>query len=402
MSLPWSIKYSPASLSGIAGNADLIAELEKFISTYKPGAKALSIEGPTGTGKTATVIALAAQRNLELVELNASDVRNEKGINATAGQASLQRSLFFDSKIILIDEVDGISGTNDRGAPGAIAELIEKSSFPVILTAISLDESKFSTLRRKCKRLEWKSPSSAEVASVLNKICEEEGVDAEQNALRQLAIRSGGDVRSAIIDLQVLAAEGKQITKTDIDSLRDRLPHAAIQSLLFKIFKSSDPKLALGALDEADEDVDESLLWIDENLPHEYTDPLDRSRAYDFLARADVFRGRIRKQQHWRYLVYVTAFMSAGVAVSKAKKNPAMREYKRAERLLSMWIANQKNASRKALAVALAPKLHVSIKKLTRLTLPSLKELARREPEFIDKLKGRYDLEDAQVAWLEK
>ena len=43
--------------------------------------------------------------------------------------------------------------------------------------------------------------------------------------------------------------------------------------------------------------------------------------AYDYLSKADVFRGRIRKWQYWRYLVYQSALMNLGVAFSKDKIN---------------------------------------------------------------------------------
>ena len=401
MSLPWSIKHQPSKLDEIVGNKENIVELQKFINNYKPGSKALALEGPTGTGKTASIIALATQFNYELVEMNASDVRNEKGITATAGAASRQMSLFFKSKIILIDEADSVSGTKDRGAPSSIAELIESSAFPVILTATSLDESKFSAIRKKTKRLQWKQPTAAEVEIILRRVIKEEKLSCDEDVIKGLANRSNGDIRAAITDLQVLASASRKITKADLNSMGERNTHAALSTLLIKIFKNSDPKIAMQALEEANEDPDEAMLWIDENLPYEYSGK-DLSDAYDFLSRADVFKGRIRKQQHWRYLVYVTTFMAAGVAVSKTKKNSAMREYKRAERLLAMWMANQKNAARKNLAKALVPHLHASAKELFTISMPFLKELARKDDSFADKLKERYKLEDEQMAYLEK
>src|SRR3989338_1997526 len=400
MSLPWSVKYQPPRLSGMVGNKENIAELVKFISTYKRGGKGFALEGPTGTGKTAAVIALAAELDLELVEMNASDVRNEKGISSTAGQASKQMSLFAKGKIILLDEADSVSVTKDRGAPSAIADLIEQSAFPVILTATNLDESKFSAIRKKVKRLSWKQPNSDEIAIVLERIAKEESLDIEKDVFKSLALRSNGDIRAAVTDLQILATK-KKITKADLDSLGERNTHSALKTLLIKVFKNSDPKIALQAMDEANEDPDEAMLWIDENLPYEYR-VKDLSDAYDFLSRADVYKGRIRKQQHWRYLVYIIAFMTAGVAISKTKKNPAMREYKRAERLLAIWIANNRGASRKQLAKALAPHLHASAKELFTIAMPYLKELARKDRNFATKLKERYKLEDEQIDYLEK
>lgn len=42
------------------------------------------------------------------------------------------------------------------------------------------------------------------------------------------------------------------------------------------------------------------FLWIEENIPYEYKGE-ELARAYDALSIADVFRGRIHRQQHWRF-----------------------------------------------------------------------------------------------------
>ncbi len=40
-------------------------------------------------------------------------------------------------------------------------------------------------------------------------------------------------------------------------------------------------------------------------------------RVNDCLSRADIFQRRIKRWQHWRFLVYVNALMTAGIALSK-------------------------------------------------------------------------------------
>ena len=61
--------------------------------------------------------------------------------------ASKQRSLFASSKIILVDEVDGLSGDSDRGGLQEIERTIEETSFPIILTASNPWDYKFNSLR---------------------------------------------------------------------------------------------------------------------------------------------------------------------------------------------------------------------------------------------------------------
>ena len=109
-----------------------------------------------------------------------------------------------------------------------------------------------------------------------------------------------------------------------------------MKDALLKVFKTTDPFVALSAFDNVNEDFDKRFLWIDENLPREYKDPKSLARAYDALSKADVFRGRIRRWQHWRFLVYIRAYLTAGVAVSKDEKYKKMVQYARSTRPLKI------------------------------------------------------------------
>src|SRR3989338_10761699 len=105
---PWTLKYAPKNAKEIIGQDDVIAKLKEFITNFKKSRKkALIIYGPTGCGKTSVAYAIANEVNCEILETNASDVRNKEQIESVVGSASKQMSLFYRSKIILIDEIDG-------------------------------------------------------------------------------------------------------------------------------------------------------------------------------------------------------------------------------------------------------------------------------------------------------
>ncbi|HEY9702458.1 MAG TPA: AAA family ATPase, partial [Allocoleopsis sp.] len=135
--MPFTHKYKPKNTKEIIGQSKALDDVKLKISEYssKKVKKALLLYGPSGTGKTSTIHALAQELDLELIEVNASDTRNAAGLEEKIFPAIKQQSLFGKSKIILIDEIDGLSGTNDRGGPSSIVKLIEESPFPVILTA---------------------------------------------------------------------------------------------------------------------------------------------------------------------------------------------------------------------------------------------------------------------------
>ena len=55
-----------------------LKDLGGIISKQFPKKKALMLYGPAGTGKTSLAIASAKENNLEILELNSSDLRNKK------------------------------------------------------------------------------------------------------------------------------------------------------------------------------------------------------------------------------------------------------------------------------------------------------------------------------------
>ena len=79
----------------------------------------LFITGKAGTGKT-TIAHIIANEFSEYIELNASDKRSHDLLMTTIGESANTYSLFGNNrKLIIMDEVDGIHGTNDRGGTKA-------------------------------------------------------------------------------------------------------------------------------------------------------------------------------------------------------------------------------------------------------------------------------------------
>jgi len=394
----WVQKYKP-KLEHIPHETK---QLRDFVTNYpKQKKKALLLHGPAGTGKTAAVHALANELGLELIEINASDFRNANEINTRIGNALKQQSLFSKSKLILVDELDGIAGNEDRGGINALAQLIKESKFPIILISNDPWEQKMSTLRTKSMMIEFKSLSMTAMVPALQRILELEKIQAEDIVIKTLARRSGGDLRGAITDLQMLAQAGT-LTMDELETLNEREHSESIMQALVKILKSTDPMVAMNALDLVDKDIDECFLWIDENLPKEYKNPQDLARAYEMLSKADVYKGRIRKWQYWRYLAYVNVLITAGIATAKDKKSTSFVSYGRTQRLLKRWMANQKYARRKRVAQKLAKATHCSMKKALQDTLPYIHHLYQKKHPSTAAITEELKLDEEELEWLNK
>ncbi|MCP3682438.1 MAG: replication factor C large subunit [bacterium] len=399
---PWTKKHQPAKTGDVIKQGSSLTQLVDFVGNYKKQKKkAVIVYGASGCGKTSSIHALANELGYEVLEINASDFRDAKSLTSIVGSASKQRSLFSKGKIILVDELDGITGREDRGGAAALVKLIKSSSFPIIMTANDPWNKKFSSLRKTAKLVEYTELSYEDVYEVLKKVCKLEKIDYEENILKSLARRAGGDLRSAITDLQVLCSYSKKLSKEDVNELSARDRDESVPKALIKIFKNSDPSIALSAFDNVNEDLNKCMLWVDENLPKEYTDPKDLAAAYDSLSKADVFNGRIRRWQHWRFLVYVNALATAGVAAAKKEKNKGFVQYKQTSRLLKIYIANMKYQRRKFIAQKIAEKTHTSVKESVK-NLPYIQFMFRKDKKLAAEITEEFELDNDDVAWLSK
>ena len=303
--------------------------------------------------------------------------------------------------MVLVDEIDGLAGREDRGGMAALIKIIEKTPIPIILTATSPWDFKFNKLRNRCNLIELDTLNYMDIGEVLIHICNNEKIKYDIDTLKSLARRVGGDCRAAVNDLQTLTELNKELTKESLEELEQRSQEESMPSALLKIFKTTDPKIAISAFDNVKEDMDQRMFWIDENLPYEYDKPADLARAYDKLSKADVFNRRIRRWQHWRFLVYINALITAGVAVSKDEKYKKFFQYKPTGRLLKLWWAKQKNMKKKAIAAKIAYKTHSSVREVVK-NIEYFKVIFRKNQDMGNAISEYLDLDKEEVAWLKK
>jgi len=299
-------KYRPATLSEIIGNEDVVAEVKEWADKWANGERQtpIMLYGSPGSGKTSIAHALARDMGWELLETNASDVRNKGSLEAVVGRAATESTLSGSLRLIVIDEVDGINGQKDRGAVPTIIAAIEKSGQPIMLIANDAKAQKLKALRAAADFLEVKPINPIDLAAHLKGIASSEHIHTSDAALKEIAERSRGDVRSAITDLLSPA------------SFRDR--GIDLDTALGNMFMADDFETARRSLWDVDEDPEYRMLWIDENIPRQYTRPEDIHRAFEAMSRADVMVGRIRRRQHWGLMRYIGELSTAGVASAKA------------------------------------------------------------------------------------
>jgi len=349
-------KYRAKCFADVKGQESAIDRIKAFIKRF-PLRKAAILYGPSGTGKTSLAYALAFETKYEIFELNASDLRNRSMLEAVLKPAVEQQSLFSKNKIILVDEIDGMLG--DSGGLAELLVLIEKTSFPIIITANNIWHQRFNLLRQKCELTELKEVNYEIILKILENIAENEGIDKDANLLKSISIKSKGDIRAAINDLQTLS---KQIQVKSHDEIGERNKEESIFNVMRTVFKSKANPELLTVFENVDMPIDDIFLWIEENIPYEYRGK-EMLKAFEALSIADVFRGRIHRQQHWRFLVYENAMLSAGIAAAKKNGKDDFTKYNRPTRILKIWLSNQKNAKKKSIAEKYASATHCSKKR---------------------------------------
>ncbi len=378
--LPWNEQHRPTSLDSLVGNTATINEIRNWISSWiggQPVRNAALLVGPPGSGKTATVGALSHDYDLELVEFNSSDKRNKNTIETFVWRAATQQTLDGRLRLILLDEVDGLSGTSDRGGVGAISKVIEQTVHPIIMTANDRESPRLKDLLKKCQIFVFNPIDSVDMFDLLERIAKYHNADLSRETIEELAEQADGDLRAAISDLETLV-EGKKTREVDVLPVRD--VRRGIEGVFRRLFMTTDASAAKRVISELDVDYNQLLLWVEENMHLHLTTPLELDDGFEALSLADLSVGRIMKEQNWRLLAYVYDFLSGGVAGSR-KTSPYRRlDYTEPTWPWLVFQGNRRMDKNYTLLSTLARIADISTQRAGRTYVDTITEIVKRNP----------------------
>ncbi len=410
----WTEKYRPANLDEVAGNPAAVAELRKWANGWardRPDKKAVILQGDPGIGKTSAALALAKEMGWTLIEMNASDSRNADAIERVATRGSVLQTFTSTGeflrteqggrKLILLDEADNVFGREDKGGIAAIVDLIQHTRQPVILIANDYYAltRRSSSLRRLCRTVKFQRINRAAMKSLLRNICLKEDVDVEDDVLEFIVERSQGDLRSAVNDLESIAIGKKELRGTATTALGYRDREQTIFAALEEIFRSGDGKRARESVFNLDESPEDLVLWVDHNLPYEYTTAADRARGLERLSRADMYLGRVRRRQDYGLWSYAREMMSMGVATARRDRarggQLGFPQY-----LLQMSRSRGLRTARNSVAKKLGAYLHTSAMVALNDLLPPFQALFVGDEELRVQMTAQLGLEEKEIAFL--
>lgn len=366
-----------------------------------PKKRAALLYGSPGVGKTVIVETLAKELNMELIEKNASDYRTADAIKRFAGLASQYATLFGGKRLILLDEVDGISGKEDRGGVRELTKILKTTMSPIVLTANDAYNPRFRTIRKYCVVIEFKKPTIRQVVCHLKRICTKEGIEVEEDVLKFIVERSGRDVRSAVNDLQALAQGKNRLSKDDVVWLAGRDRKEEIFGVMRTILYSRDSWEAKKAASNVDVDPDMLFHWVYENVPYHLTDPHDLVKALDAIALADIYRKRIRDTQNWSFLRYVFDFMTSGVAAARQNtKTCGWIPFRFPSKIRMLSTTKKERGLQKSIGMKIRKKGHISAMRSVKEVLPYLKIIFQNNPEMAAGLSNWLELDDEMIGYL--
>ncbi len=401
MDMLWTDRFFPKDFTEFVGNSEIVEGVKHWAEQWNKGKmqQPLFLYGSTGTGKTCLAILVAKVFGWQLFEFNASDSRTKDRVEKIAGSASKASSFFGKPRLILLDEVDGLQGTADRGGAAAIAALLKEAKNPVILTANDIySNQKIAPLRAQCRLLHFKKINYLSIAKRLREICNQEAIEAEPDALQLLAKNCSGDFRSALLDLQTLSLSGN-INSEAVQSLGYRERQQDVFKTIEAIFRGKSVGEIRKARFQSDVSDEMLLRWIEENIPRHFKEGNDAANAFDRLSRADVFNGRIRNRQHYGFLRYSTELMTAGVALSRNREYSGWIQYQFPGLLRKLSKNRGERNLRRGLCQKIGGRMHSSSRVVLAHDLPYLKSLFK-DREKAAGYAAAFDLNEEEIAFL--
>ena len=317
----WVDTFAPKKLGDVIGHVQTIKDLQAWLRSWPAKGRAALLTGPPGIGKTTVAHLLAKAEGFQVVEMNASDERSAKSLRdslekvAKSTTISLGPSATPPKRLVILDEVDGMSA-GDRGGVAEITRLIRAGcAFPILCLANERSQ-KLKGLTAVCLDVRFTRPQKGTIAKALAaKLKGQMGIEKmDVRSLEDLCERNGNDIRSILNSLQF-----SSLSHGEKDGIHQIDAFDATRRLFGTVASLTDREAAAF--------VDHSMVPL--LVQEAYLGAAEKCRGADGLAAAakaadrlcdwDLLDARIGRTQAWGLLP--SAMMSV-VAAAKAANGP--------------------------------------------------------------------------------
>lgn len=179
--------------------------------------KAALLSGPPGVGKTTTAQLVCKHLGFDTIEFNASDTRSKKLLQTEVSELLSNKTLhgYFNGKnklltekqVLIMDEVDGMAGNEDRGGIQELILLIKNSSIPIICMCNDRNHQKMRSLINYCFDLRFSRPRLEQIKSSVMSMCFKEGVKLPSKTIEEIIQATNNDIRQTINSISLISAK---------------------------------------------------------------------------------------------------------------------------------------------------------------------------------------------------
>jgi replication factor C large subunit len=330
----WSEKHRPRTVQEMVGNEYARFAAIKWLAGWVSGSRPLLLVGPPGTGKTTLVHTLARQLDYDVVEMNASDIRNKEALQARIMPVFQNTANLIGKKIMLfLDEVDGISGREDTGGIDTLIDLMKEPTAPVIMAA-NEKSLKIRKLVKACKMIEFKPVPSRLLILLLDHILQSEGVKLGPGDRKLIVDNSRGDIRSLLNSAQSRAAGYSTVSNKDVidvdiaDAINGYFNAGSMEQAMHFITKADvlypDPRYRPTSPEERRKDMLSALF---SSIVSSHIEQHDLALLLDVLSKADMMVGKANASRHWHLLKYINSIIATGLYEKSRQKGIKYSQY---------------------------------------------------------------------------
>lgn len=222
----WMDKHEPKSTKDIIGNNLSISELNYWLDCWThiidnnltcnsecfTFARACLLSGPHGVGKTSVAKLSCKENGYDIIETNASDHRNKKWLEDLLSDAISCKSLEFTTNdqnknrkkaAILMDEIEAMNETSNKGGIHLLADLIKITQVPIICICENSNSSKVRPIFNLCSHITFEKPQRQIVKEKFLAILKEENSELDNSTIDAIIETTGSDIRQGLNMLEM-------------------------------------------------------------------------------------------------------------------------------------------------------------------------------------------------------
>lgn len=307
----WTEKYRVNRIDSFFGNEKERLAVIEWLTKWIRGTKPLLLVGSPGTGKTSFIKSLAIHFDYDLIELNASDLRNKINLENIINPILSNSSLFGKKTLLFLDEVDGISTRDDFGGSSFLGTILKNSEIPIIMASNS-KSTKIKEIIKNSKVITFSPLSTYASYLLIQHVLNEEEQILDENTKLDLIKQSKGDARSILNGLQIILEGNLNATSKTGQELPIEESINSFFSLndpveIKKILSNSAVRYSTPKFGYSQEERGKDLLgalYTSIVSNQKFLSSSELADLLHHLSEVDLFVNKIYENRNWRLLRY--------------------------------------------------------------------------------------------------